>query len=439
MSKLDTTKARKLGTPAWPWCVNQMVEDSWEEAEYAWNHTVSIWVCVEGFGMPYFQVKGPDAVQLMSDTFINNFTRAKAGQIKEVFSCNDDGKILFDTMCLCKGDGVFELSGSVGILQYQMTKKHYDAQIVPVLPRTFIQVAGPKSFDVLQKLTEYDITQIKYAHFNPQAITFAGVENVRLVRITMTGELGFEIQAPVESYKILVEKLWETGAEYGLQQIGYKNHIVQHTESGQLSVQYGDGCQAIIDDEDYLAFLRANNDMFVSLGIPPRISGSYEPKAWSDFYLSPVELGFANRIDFSKEFKGKEALAEEVKNPKRKPVALEWNNEDILEVMKSWFADGEPHERIDKVHYDFMELPKEPRIPIEASKVLVNGKEVGFTTSRTYMYSFRKIVSHCMMPVEYAQEGREVIVIWGNPGHPQKNIRAKVTSIPYKPDATRSK
>lgn len=63
----------------------------------------------------------------------------------------------------------------------------------------------------------------------------------------------------------------------------------------------------------------------------------------------------------------------------------------------------------------------------------MNGKEIAFTTSRTYANSFRRLISNCMIPNEYLQFGTEVTVICGNPGHPQKEIRTTVAIVSCNP------
>jgi glycine cleavage system aminomethyltransferase T len=59
---------------------------------------------------------------------------------------------------------------------------------------------------------------------------------------------------------------------------------------------------------------------------------------------------------------------------------------------------------------------------------------VGVSTSRGYSYYFREMLSLCTLDVACCEPESEVIVIWGNPGGPQKEIRAKVAPAPYKTD-----
>jgi vanillate/3-O-methylgallate O-demethylase len=85
-----------------------------------------------------------------------------------------------------------------------------------------------------------------------------------------------------------------------------------------------------------------------------------------------------------------------------------------------------------------MEMPRDQRGFMYADKVLRDGQIVGVTTSRGYSYSFRKMLSLCTIDVQHAEPGTEVIVVWGNPGHPQKQIRATVAPAPYKQDNRRA-
>ena len=71
---------------------------------------------------------------------------------------------------------------------------------------------------------------------------------------------------------------------------------------------------------------------------------------------------------------------------------------------------------------------------VHADKVIKNGKLVGVSTSRGYSYYFREMLSLCTLDAACCEPGSEVMVIWGNPGGPQKEIRAKVAPAPYKTD-----
>jgi len=84
-----------------------------------------------------------------------------------------------------------------------------------------------------------------------------------------------------------------------------------------------------------------------------------------------------------------------------------------------------------------MDLPRAWRWQMRTDKVLKDGKLVGAATSRGYSVYFRKMLSLCVIDVAHAAPGTEVILIWGSPGKRQKEIRATVAPVPYKPDRSR--
>jgi len=48
------------------------------------------------------------------------------------------------------------------------------------------------------------------------------------------------------------------------------------------------------------------------------------------------------------------------------------------------------------------------------------------------------MISLAFIKPEYAKEGTEVTVLWGTPGTPQREIRAKVAKYPYNSDLIRN-
>jgi vanillate/3-O-methylgallate O-demethylase len=85
-----------------------------------------------------------------------------------------------------------------------------------------------------------------------------------------------------------------------------------------------------------------------------------------------------------------------------------------------------------------MEWPREYLGRVVADKVLAGGEQVGLATSRCYSYSFREMLSLCVIDVDHADPGTEVEVVWGEPGTRQKHIRATVARAPYKTDNRRA-
>jgi sarcosine dehydrogenase len=80
---------------------------------------------------------------------------------------------------------------------------------------------GPRSREILQQLTSYDLTNKNFPFMHSRMITLAGV-NVRATRITYVGELGWELYLPVDSGLVLWKEIIKIGSEFGLKTCGYR-------------------------------------------------------------------------------------------------------------------------------------------------------------------------------------------------------------------------
>jgi vanillate/3-O-methylgallate O-demethylase len=189
-----------------------------------------------------------------------------------------------------------------------------------------------------------------------------------------------------------------------------------------------DYCPAIFDD-DMKEYREEFERAMPGFATTFNIAGSLDSDDIRDWYRSPVELGWGKNVKFDHEFIGHDALAAEVENPKRLMRTLEWNAEDVADVYASLFR-PEP--------YDFMEMPRDQRGFMYMDKVFKGGKLVGISSSRGYSAYFKKMLSLCTIDVAQSEPGTEVEVVWGNPGHPQKRIRATVAPAPYKRDNRRA-
>jgi vanillate/3-O-methylgallate O-demethylase len=140
-------------------------------------------------------------------------------------------------------------------------------------------------------------------------------------------------------------------------------------------------------------------------------------------------MGWAKNIKFDHDFIGRRALEAEVANPKRTICTLEFNAEDVIDIYASLFTPGQ--------EYDFMDIPLPSRWILWHDQVLKDGKPAGISTVPGYSYYFRKFISLTYIDAALNNPGMEVNVVWGNPGTPQKLIRATVAPAPYKKDNRR--
>ncbi|VDC22512.1 GcvT family protein [Pseudogemmobacter humi] len=82
-------------------------------------------------------------------------------------------------------------------------------------------VVGPKAREVLQALTETDLSNEAFPPFSVQTGTVALASDVRMLRVNYEGELGWELYHPLPYQRGLLHAILKAGEAHGLRLIGY--------------------------------------------------------------------------------------------------------------------------------------------------------------------------------------------------------------------------
>ena len=82
-----------------------------------------------------------------------------------------------------------------------------------------LAVSGPRSREIIQPLTETDLSNGAFAWLNAQEIQVAGVSCIAL-RVSYVGELGWELHHPIDSMLTLYDALVTSGEPHGLVHFG---------------------------------------------------------------------------------------------------------------------------------------------------------------------------------------------------------------------------
>lgn len=349
-----------------------------------------------------FRITGPDALKLLRDTVANNVDDFPIGQMKHIIVTREDGFLIGDGVCLRLGEDEFLCTGGVtcgeGIM---FNSAGYDVQTADETAEAYLfSVQGPNSLHVIEKAIGRSIRDIPFGRFADAEISG---RSVRLVRIGMSGELGYEVHGDSADGSFVWQALKEAGAEFGLRQMGLRTMMLNHLES-YVPTQF----------LDY---------------VPAIFQGPMDEEM-SPAYRSPITLGWGRLIDWHHEFPGREALMRERDNPVLKTVMLEWSSEDCIDVFASLFRDDdEPFEP-----FGFPMAASEGGVPTPHYIFTKDGAMIGATVSRGYSVNFRKMLSIATVPIPFAQPGTELVVRYGAEGRRQKDIRVVVRATPYKPD-----
>jgi len=173
--------------------------------------------------MGEFWVKGPNALPFLQKVTSNDVSVLSIGKIQ--YSCFPNGKggIVDDLLVYH-----FEKDKYLLVVNASNIDKDWNwcvnnntegAELENASDwMAQLAVQGPKATEMLQKLTDLNLSEIPYYTF--KVGTLAGVKDVIISNTGYTGAGGFEIYFYPENAKKIWNALFETGAEYGIKPIG---------------------------------------------------------------------------------------------------------------------------------------------------------------------------------------------------------------------------
>ncbi|GLQ37479.1 dimethylglycine dehydrogenase [Rhizobium albus] len=117
-------------------------------------------------------------------------------------------------------------------------------QMMPITTQWGVLVlAGPRSRDVLQKLTRASLANADFPWLSGKAIN-VGPATAHALRVNFVGELGWELHHPIEQQIAIFDRLMEAGAEFGIKPFGIRAMTAMAVEKSyrliprELSIEY---------------------------------------------------------------------------------------------------------------------------------------------------------------------------------------------------------
>ena len=171
-----------------------------------------------------YLVTGADAHSYLDRVLASNIP--PIGRMTLAPMLKEDGRVIGDFSLANLDDQSFLIVGSGIAEDYHMRwfedqiKADEDVDIEALgLSLTGLTIAGPKSRDVLARLTEEDVS---HQAFNFMAVREMDLGMVPAIvgRVSYTGDLGYEIWVRPEYQLALFHKIMEAGADYDIQLFG---------------------------------------------------------------------------------------------------------------------------------------------------------------------------------------------------------------------------
>lgn len=395
----------------------------WEEETLSWKENCYLHAGL-GFCLPIVDIIGKDIIPFFTKYSVNSFNDFPVGAIRHVVMCNKFGNIMAHGLAVRVDEYQVRTVDLAPYISYLVSLNEFDVKEVDCSKDRFIfQVAGPKSLEILENAAEEDLHDISF--MRSRSAKIAGQE-VDILRVGMAGTIAYEVHGIIEISHDVYNKIVEVGENYDLHKLGTLSYVSNHTENGfpQHSAHFA---LAWIEDEGMSSFASqlppVYNDIFVNA------TGTYSNDPHS-LFRNPIELGWSNIVKFNHDFLGREALEKIASNPKRKVVTLKWNAEDVVDIFRSYLQEEGPT-------YKFMPWTVNYQSSGDFGndyafdKVTVRGETIGSSSWYVYTKFYKSVISMGVIDMESAQIGNEVIIHWGFPEGPIKQIRATVERFPY--------
>ena len=181
-----------------------------------------------------YKVSGAGSASWLQGLFTNALP--KIGRTVLTAMLNPEGKIVGEFSISRIGEEEFFLFGS------QAAEIHHPRWFLAHLPKNSqirfetlalsmvgLTVAGPRSRDVLQKLTSTSLATKDFPFMSFRRVNI-GNAPVWLSRMTYTGDLGYEIWIAPEYQRYLFDLIWDAGKEFDMRLFGFRALITMRLE-----------------------------------------------------------------------------------------------------------------------------------------------------------------------------------------------------------------
>ncbi|MGW9402684.1 vanillate/3-O-methylgallate O-demethylase [Arthrobacter sp. NPDC055585] len=434
---VDLLRNSQIGAYIYPVVAPEFT--NWRSEQRAWRESAVLFD--QSHHMDNVFIKGPDALQLLSDTAINSVANFPVNKAKQYVPTTPSGHVIGDGILFHQDENEYVYVGrapAANWLLFNAETGGYNLEIEvdrrspsrpmgkPVSRRYWrFQIQGPNAWDIIEKVNGGSLEQLKF--FNMDTMSISG-ERVRTLRHGMAGAPGLEIWGDYASYDKVRDELMEAGAEFGMAAVGARAYPSNTLESGWIPSPL----PAVYTDErlrPYREWLGAD-----SYEATNAVAGSFVSENIEDYYLTPWELGYGSFVKFDHDFIGREALEAMDPAAQRRKVTLAWNAEDLGRIFTSQLD-------TEQTPYKYFDLPLANYGSSNYDSVIdADDNVVGVSMFTGYSANERRGLSLATVNPD-VPEGSELRVVWGEPDggtakttvepHRQLEVRAVVSPVPY--------
>ncbi len=190
-------------------------------------------------------IQGPDAAEFLNRVYVNGFAKLPIGKARYGVMLNDDGTVLDDGTTARFSDTQYFMTTTTAQAVEVMSRLEFLTQ--QVWPELAVNVtslsdqwaglciAGPKARAVLQNaFPTLDSSDAAIPYMGAREASLGEVP-LRLLRLSFSGELAYELYVPSEYGQALWEHLLVAGAHLGIQPYGLEALASLRIEKGHVA------------------------------------------------------------------------------------------------------------------------------------------------------------------------------------------------------------
>lgn len=191
-----------------------------------------------------FRLFGPDALKLLQRVYVGDMSKVRVGKLKYAAMCNEEGVIIDDGVVTKMGENDYFFttstvrSGNTGEwLSFHSREENWQAYLVNLSDAmAAINLAGPKSREVLAKLTSEDVSDEALGYMGIRKMTLCGEIPALVMRVGFVGELSYELHVPSSYGPALSDAILEAGKPLGIKPFGLEAQFVLRLEKGHVII-----------------------------------------------------------------------------------------------------------------------------------------------------------------------------------------------------------
>ena len=330
-----------------------------------------------------YDVRGRDALKLVNRVITRDAAKCSVGQALYSCLCEDDGAVIQEGTLFRLAEDHFRFHLADASLRWlKLNALGMDVCIEEVSEQlAALALQGPNAFEILRKIVDVDLSQLRFFRFKPGKILEIPVI---ISRTGYTGDLGYEIWFGAAHAEVIWDLLVDKGRGFGIKPAGMLALDVARLEAGfiLLEVDYIGAEKAMIASQKY----------------------------------SPFEIGLGWTVDLKKDhFVGSKALRQlNGRAPSRQIVGLEINLSDY--------------------EYLFHQVGLPPQFPIAAwrgvAPVYKDERQVGHATTGGWSPTLKKYIALATVEKDFNQIGTR-LEIEATVNYTRQTTGVTVVQLPF--------